>query len=646
MAAGTALLVAISLALPGARRPGPALRARDAGETGLSRFAGSPFRGPGSLDGKGAAAVFKTPLGLARDPDGNLLVADPGDNAIRRIAPDGKVTTLGKDEVPAGALNLPAGVAAAADGSIYVTDFKVFSPVQQVHRFLHGKDQPLKAPAAGYQHPLGVAVGPDGTVYVADAGIQITDPPSKTAVYAIAADGSLATLAAPKGGYREPAAVAADPDGNVFVADAGGPSDSSRPGVYRVSSAGAVSRMPAPKGGYGRPVGVAVDGQKVYVMDCQWQRVFECSASGQGPVASLAGTGEIGNADGPGDKAAFSFNDTLGGMALDGDGDLALADGANNRVRTILLQADGGGPRGSVSTLAGGAATGAADGPALAATFDQPQGLAVDASGTVYVAGGAKVRSITRKKRAWTVATLPVPDFGRASGVAVDGKGTVYVADSSQKQALKLTPPAGGGSRWSVEPLPAPARGYAEPVAVAVSADGQEVLVADRKHGSYLIFKGRALSVSVTAREAPAGVAADGKGNFYIADLSTQSIYRFSHAGWSRLAGTGKPGSQDGPGAQASFNNPQGLAVDASGENLYVADTGNNVIRHLTLKGRDVAVETLVGRPGQPATVEGPLPASLYQPAGVALGPAGTGLAGILLVTVPDAVMQATVPQP
>jgi hypothetical protein len=135
----------------------------------------------------------------------------------------------------------------------------------------------------------------------------------------------------------------------------------------------------------------------------------------------------------------------------------------------------------------------------------------------------------------------------------------------------------------------------------------------------------------------PQGVAVDGSGNVYVADTSNSTIRKITPAGLvTTLAGIAPvDGSADGTGADARFRRPQGVAVDGSG-NVYVADTGNQTIRKITPAG---VVTTIVGVPssGPLGNFPGPLPASLVSPFGVAVDPA----TGSLYITVDSAILVA-----
>ncbi len=131
---------------------------------------------PGFADGKGASAAFDTPCGLALDPTGALLIADTGNDAIRRLAKDGEVTTLarGAPEDRDAVLRGPIGLAATADGYLYVATFRrgrilEMSPLGEL-RILTGRDAWVPGnQTLRFARPSGLALGRHGALYVSEA---------------------------------------------------------------------------------------------------------------------------------------------------------------------------------------------------------------------------------------------------------------------------------------------------------------------------------------------------------------------------------------------------------------------------------------------------------------------------------------------
>ena len=298
---------------------------------------------------------------------------------------------------------------------------------------------------------------------------------------------------------------------------------------------------------FGYPRGVAVDsGGNVYVADYTGHKIRKITPAGV--VTTLAGSGAQGAVDGTGTAASFSWPQ---GLAVDNSGNVYVADSENYKIRKIT-------PAGVVTTLAGSGAEGAADGTGTAASFSIPYGLAADSNGNVYVAdsGNDKIRKITPAGVVTTLAgsgaegaadgTGNAASFSDCEGVAVDNAGNVYVADSNNNKIRKITPTG---------------------VVTTLAGSGRR---GDQD--------GIAASFSDCS-----GVALDSNGNVYVADLNNNKIRKITPAGVvTTLAGSRTDGSYDAKETAASFYLPSGLAVDRSG-NVYVADTGNNLIRKITI---------------------------------------------------------------
>ncbi len=296
------------------------------------------------------------------------------------------------------------------------------------------------------------------------------------------------------------------------------------------------------------PAGVAVGPLgNIYVADSNNNEIREISPAGA--VTTLAGSTTPGSADGTGAAAAFHLPVSV---AVDAHGNVFVADTFNNEIREIA-------PGGVVTTFAGSTTPGSSDGAGSAASFNQPEGVAVDTHGNVYVAdtGNNEIRMITPAGVVSTLAGTPVAGsadgtgataaFNHPTGVAVDSSGDLIVADLGNNEIRRVTP-----------------AGVVTTLAGALSpgsADGT----------------GAAASFS-----SPQAVAIDPAGNVYVADGGNNEIRVIAPNGIvTTLAGTTTPGSADGTGAGASFNNPSGVTLDASG-NLYVGDFNNNEIRKIT----------------------------------------------------------------
>lgn len=300
-----------------------------------------------------------------------------------------------------------------------------------------------------------------------------------------------------------------------------------------------------------------------------------------------------------------------------------------NPVSTNLSKA-------TVTTLAGPIflVTGSIGSPA---TFAAPSGVAVDASGNVYVAdqGNNLIRKIDPSGVVTTLAgsgqagsangIATVASFRVPWGVAADAAGNVYVADE-ENNLIRMISPAGVVSTLAGSGKPGSADGtaaaasFSGPSGVAVDAGGN-VYVADQGNKSIRkISPDGMVSTLSGSFSRPTGVAVDTSGNVYVVDQANESVLKITPAGVvSTLAGGGPAGSANGIGSAASFLLPYGLAVDAAG-NVYVADAGNELIRMITPAG---VVSTLAGG-GTGVSINGPgTAASFHTPFGVAVDGAG-----------------------
>jgi sugar lactone lactonase YvrE len=392
------------------------------------------------------------------------------------------------------------------------------------------------------------------------------------------------------------------------------------------------------------PTSVATDTRgNVYAADARNNTIRKITPAGV--VSTLAGlAGATGSGDGVRSAASFYFPT---GVATDGGGNVYVADTYNNTIRKITRW-------GAVSTLAGAAeVAGSADGAGAAASFLQPEGLATDSSGNVYVADtwNDLIRKITPAGMVSTIAGSPRNDgsndgsgaaarFFNPIGMAIDSAGTLYVADAVNSTIRKITPAGmvstlagSAGLTGSADGSGAAAR-FNTPYGVAIDG-ARNLYVVDTYNNTVRVITpagvvstlagsaGVAGSADGTGASAsfngPSGVATDSAGNVYVSDMYNNTIRKITPAGVvSTLAGSaGAGGSTDGIGAAASFDVPFGLATDAGG-NVYVADMGDATIRKITPAG---AVSTVAGVPGQLGFNPGPLPGALdQQPRGIAIG--------------------------
>jgi sugar lactone lactonase YvrE len=234
----------------------------------------------------------------------------------------------------------------------------------------------------------------------------------------------------------------------------------------------------------------------------------------------------------------------------------------------------------TVSTFAGNGTAGNVNATGGNAQFNNPQGITTDAQGNLYVSDSfnSTIRKITLAGVVTTIAgngaigytdgAAVTAQFYSPQGIVIDGQGNIYVADLGNNVIRKITA-AGVVSTFAGNGT----AGYVDGAANVAQ------------------FKG------------PHGLAIDGQGNIYVADRGNNLIRKITSAGVvSTLAGKPTGGYADATGTSALFSNPNGVAVDGSG-NVYVADQGNSAIRKITAAG---VVTTLVGGVGQPLLVNFP----------------------------------------
>ena len=331
-------------------------------------------------------------------------------------------------------------------------------------------------------------------------------------------------------------------------------------------------------------------------------------AIAQDKVTTLAGSPlATGAADGSTILARFS---DPAAIAVDSRGNIFVADSANHTIRKLT-------PDGTVSTFAGLAGVaGSADGAGAAARFDSPSGLAIDRNGNVFVSdtGNHTLRKISPSGQVTTLAGAagesaaldglgPAARFNSPLGLAVDSTGTAFVADSGNHLIRRVAPDgsvstfAGLAENFGSADGTGTQATFNNPVGLALDAGGN-LFVADANNhcirkisptGVVTTFAGTPDAdgcVDGTGTRArfskPAELAFDPRGNLFVADAFNHTLRKISPAGIvTTVSGiTGQDGATDGANRAARFYNPYGVAFDLQGH-LLVSDTYNQTLRRI-----------------------------------------------------------------
>ncbi|MEY8689785.1 MAG: SMP-30/gluconolactonase/LRE family protein [Leptothrix sp. (in: b-proteobacteria)] len=628
-------------------------------------------------DGLGNSAQFVSPAGMAQDAAGNIYVADTDFHTIRKITPNGQVSTLaGTGGQPGSAdgtgadarFNAPFGLAIDKAGNLIVADTNNHA-IRRVRfnkdgsadvSLLAGQPGTLgsvdgQAGAARFNQPMGIALDPSsGDILVADTG-------SHT-IRRIDANGNVSTVAgkADKPGmdaksvpvttalFREPQALAVDTAGAIYVADTGNH-------LIRKIDRSVVTVLAGDPGNQGdkngncaaarfnSPQGLVVTGSgEIFVADTGNATIRRIGLSPAAcEVTTVAGiAGKPGVQDST-DPKKVQFDQPLG-IVLTAAGDLVVSDYLGGTIRRVNKA------NGTASALAGKAEQfGSVDDvDGTKARFNFPAGLAIAPDGSIYTADSNN-NTIRRILPTGQVVTLVDPDKGLdyPTSVAVASNGQLYVSDTGNNMIRRVSLADG-----TVTTL---AEGFSSPQGLALSKDEQYLYVADTENNRIrriTVSDGHVITwAGITDVEIfsdgdesqatffmPSGVAIDADGNVIVADSGNYLIRRIMPSSTSRIvdgievpgvtvstvAGAeGIAGYEDGKGAAAQFKELTGITQDGAG-NIYVIDGSSIRSVSGTSKDSEYLVQTFIGHQTtdyQTSRVTlGPLPRSLGTPLGLA----------------------------
>jgi uncharacterized protein (TIGR03437 family) len=646
----------------------------------LTVLAGNGISGFSGEGGPARSASLSFPSDAVMDSAGNLYVYDSLNFRIRRVTPNGNIATYAGNGTPGYAGD--GGPAAQAEiqpygkmtvdstGTLYITDgldyvIRRITPDGIISTYA-GNGQPPSGPNSGNNGLAtkaslgiisgGLAVDSAGNLYLAeDLTNQIRKISPDGTITTFAGSGTLGYADGPalSAQFYTPYGIALDTAGNLFVAD-------SNNGVVReVTQAGIVSTVagtpvfgfsgdggPALMAAFRFPEGVTVGGNgDLYIEDTGNFRVRAVSASGI--ITSVAGDGQFEpTPDGtPAANASLSGPDFL---SFDPSGRLLIADTGDYTVKRVNSD-------GTVQTIAGSGIQGVGQGyqlvyggPATGTLLGTPRQAVADAKGNIYIsddyagvvyivtpdgelnvfAGQVGVYTYGGDNVAATSSSFVEPQ-----GLAIDSTGNVYVSDAFDNRIRKIstsgiiTTFAGTGKAgYSGDGGLATQAMLNYPQGIAFDSSG-DLIIADRVNnrlrmvspdGNITTIAGNGTQASTgnggpasaASLSSPFVVAADSNGNVFLMEGAGTTVREISSTGTiSIIAGNGQLGfgGDGGPAVQASLDAADGggLAADSSG-NLYISDFNNNRVREvLTTAPTALAVPaslSFLGTSGGPAT--------------------------------------------
>ena len=649
-----------------------------AGRTGfVTTTAGSGAAG--FADGTGSAAQFNGPSGMGTDSAGNVYVADASNNRIRKITPAGVVTTFaGSGAVgsangtgTAATFNNPEGVDVDSSGNVYVADTgnnlirKITSA--GVVTTLAGSGTAGYAngtgTAAQFNAPANVAVDSSGNVYVGDTGNNRVRKITSAGVVSLLAGSGAAGYADGTGSsavFNGPTGVDVDSSGNVYVADG----NNNR--IRKITSAGVVTTLAGSGGNadvdgpdasaqFAGPSNVSVDNSgNVYVTTWGGDDLRMISTTGY--VSTVAGSGSGGYADGTGNGASFN---NPAGVHVDAFGNVYVSDYTNERVRKVIAAMGDAQVSWTAPSANGGQA------PQSYTVTSSPGGITCTVTTTVCTVTGltngtAYTFTVTATNGTGTSAAssasnsfTPMSGPGAPTSVnATPGNTTAAVTwtapSSNGGSAITgYTATASSGQSCATTSTGCTITGLTNNVSITISVTASNAIGMGPASSSVSVMPGFVPNAPTTVVAGRAGVvgtlagssagfvngtgtnaqfnnpnniAVDSSGNVYVADQLNNVIRKITPAGVvTTFAGNGTAGYVNGTSSSAEFNQPQGVAVDSSG-NVYVGDTNNNDIRKITSSG---TVSLFAGSSSQASGSTDGSSATFNQPNGIAVDSLG-----------------------
>ena len=613
----------------------------------ITRVAGNSRTGFSGDGGPGASASLYWPVAVAADRAGNLFIVDAGNSRVRRVAPDGTITTVAGggsavlgDGGPAlsGQLNYPSSIAVDNAGDLFIGEFgrvRKVTPDGIISTVAGGgpNDPANGGPATSVSltNAAGVAVDGAGNLFIEDV-FDDGDTYSNV-IRKVSPDGVISTLPLVPGCCFE--SLAADSAGNLFVPTGSavwrispGGNPTIVAGTASFSGSGSGDGVPATQASLVSPDAVAVGpAGDLLIADNGGRNIRRVTSDGiirtfaSIPVSVLRSSGDGVPAVNAQLQLAVQGLSIQSGLAADSAGNLYIAETGAHRVRKVS-------PDGIITTVAGVGGPRCSspstclplgdNGPALNASLSYPPSVAVDGAGNLFIADSAnfRVRKVSPSGVITTVAGSGsaylsgrgAGDGGPATdatlyptGVAVDGAGNLYILEGGDVR--KVSP----GGIISTVVAPAASAPYFVSAATAdragnlfvagpvcgsddncypairkISPSGDSTTLVDGRN-AYPLQPGAGIGDGGPAINAAivyvSNLTVDAAGNLFIADLFAQRVRKIDLNGIiTTVGGDGYPGysGDGGPATNATMNFPFGLAADAAGR-VYISDFNQSV---------------------------------------------------------------------
>jgi len=526
------------------------------------------------------ASGFDGPEGLAVDRSGNVYFADNGDSNVDEIPASvvagivaGSIVAVTPSNVTelGGGFSGPEGLAVDQSYNLYVADVDNGAIKELQNSCLNSSC--VATLVSSLSTPEGVTVDQGGDVFYSTVG-------TNSLQVILSVNGVIPespTILTLGSGFSHPIGLAQDGKGDVFVANYGAGS------VLDISTNGV--NFGSINIGTASPPSVAVPFTFTSTETLNAPVVLTGGATSKDftqTATTCSGTISVGNSC----TVTVQFAPAAPGLRL---GAVQLEDSSGNLLATANIYGTGIGPQVAFPSNS--------DPSVIGSGFSLPNGLAVDGSGDVFVADAAnnavkEIVAVGGQVSSTSTVNTVASGFKNPAGVAVDGSGDVFVADNGNGAVKEIV--AVNGQVSSASSVNTVGSGFSSPFGVAVDGSG-DVFVGDSGGGTVkeIVAESGQVSSSSTVNtidsgfNAPRGVAVDGDGDVFLADNGNNAVKEI-------VAVNGQVSSSSTVNTIGSgFSAPSGVAVDAAGD-VFVADTVNNAVEEIVAVGGHVSSTSTV----------------------------------------------------